>query len=330
MDVAIMGPTMGMSVLVFMAIWVVMMAAMMFPTAAPMIVTFTRVHAARRARGQSYVPTWVFVGAYFAVWTSFGGLAYALAVAGQSLAELSPWLMMEAARIGGIALVLAGLYQLSPLKQMCLAKCRTPLAFILGAWREGYGGALRMGLEHGIYCLGCCWLLFVILFPLGMMNVAAMALITLLIFAEKSLPDGARVGKLAAVALIGYGIVVIAVPGTLPTFAPMAPDMTAGPSMAADSAMAHGPRPVTTRSSHRRGLPIGRDDSANASNVCRSCSLALREHQTAITSHATCSPRRAHSGWSISARGKEIRPLCAAAAASGSVHTGVTIDVLSF
>jgi predicted metal-binding membrane protein len=103
-----------------------------------------------------------------------------------------------------------------------LAKCRTPLDFVLSSWREGYLGSFRMGLEHGLYCLGCCWLLFVILFPLGMMNVAVLAVVTALIFAEKSLPLGQRIAQLAALALIAYGMLVVVVPNALPTMqAPM-------------------------------------------------------------------------------------------------------------
>src|SRR3990172_9995057 len=212
-----MGLTMGLGAPLFMAIWVAMMAAMMFPTAAPMILMFARVHASKRQRGQPFVPTWVFVSAYLVVWTLFGALAYAVAVGAEKLADQSMWLMDNAARLGGGILVLAGLYQLSPLKRSCLAKCRGPLDFILGSWRDGYGGALRMGLEHGAYCLGCCWLLFVILFPLGIMNVAAMAAITLLIFAEKSLPAARRLGGAAALALMAYGTLVLFVPDALPT-----------------------------------------------------------------------------------------------------------------
>jgi predicted metal-binding membrane protein len=115
-------------------------------------------------------------------------------------------------------MIVAGLYQLSPLKQRCLMQCRSPLAFLLGSWRDGGWGAVRMGLEHGAYCLGCCWLLFVILFPLGVMNVAAMAVVTALIFAEKALPLGRRIGQAAAGALVAYGVMVIAVPAALPTF----------------------------------------------------------------------------------------------------------------
>jgi predicted metal-binding membrane protein len=113
-------------------------------------------------------------------------------------------------------LILAGAYQLSSLKHTCLAKCRTPLQFVLSSWRDGKSGAFRMGVIHGLYCLGCCWLLFVILFPLGVMNVAAMAVLTALIFAEKSLPAGRRISQVAAVILIGYGSVILFLPAALP------------------------------------------------------------------------------------------------------------------
>ncbi len=217
-----MGLTMGMGAALFLAIWVVMMVAMMFPTAAPMILMFARVQRDKQRDGRAFVPTWVFVSAYLLLWTLFGGLAYAGAAWAEGLAQQAPWVMANAAPIGGGVLVLAGLYQLTPLKRACLAKCRTPLDFVLSSWRDGYMGSFRMGLEHGIYCLGCCWLLFVIFFPLGMMNLAALALVTLLIFAEKSLPLGRRIAQLAALALIAYGALVVVMPGALPTMrAPM-------------------------------------------------------------------------------------------------------------
>ncbi len=212
-----MSLTMGMGAPLFIAIWVAMMVAMMFPTAAPMILTFARVHENRRAQGRSFVPSWVFTGSYLVVWTLFGVLAYGVAAGLDGLANHSGWLMDNAARIGGGVLVLAGLYQVSPLKYACLAKCRTPFAFVLTSWRDGYAGSFRMGLEHGLYCLGCCWLLFVILFPLGMMNVGAMALITLLIFAEKSTPFGRQIAGFAALGLVAYGTLVMFMPHLLPT-----------------------------------------------------------------------------------------------------------------
>jgi predicted metal-binding membrane protein len=215
-----MGPTMGLAAPLFLALWVAMMVAMMFPSAAPMILVFERVYTEKRAAGQAFVPTWVFVAGYLAVWTAFGALAFALAAGAEALAGQVSGLMENAARVGGGLLVLAGLYQLTPLKDVCLAKCRSPLGFILTSWREGRLGAFRMGLEHGLYCTGCCWLLFVILFPLGMANIAAMAALTLLIFAEKVLPVGRGVARAAAVALIAYGALVLFLPQLLPTAAP--------------------------------------------------------------------------------------------------------------
>jgi predicted metal-binding membrane protein len=212
-----MGLTMGMAAPLFLALWVVMMVAMMFPTAAPMILMFARIQKGKDARGQASVPAWIFAGAYLVVWTAFGALAYAGAVGAERLADRSSWLMDAAPRIGGGVLITAGLYQLSPLKDVCLSKCRTPMQFVLTSWRDGYAGAWRMGVQHGVYCLGCCWMLFVILFPLGIMNVAAMALITLLIFAEKSTPLGRAAVTLAAAGLIAYGAFILLVPDALPT-----------------------------------------------------------------------------------------------------------------
>jgi predicted metal-binding membrane protein len=201
----------------FLGIWVVMMVAMMFPSAAPMILMFAAVSSGKRRRAQAFTPTWVFVSGYLLIWALFGALAYLIATSADHLAAQSPWLLANGARIGGVALVGAGLYQLSPLKLVCLSKCRTPTQFILTAWRDGYRGALRMGMEHGAFCLGCCWWLMVILFPLGLMNVAAMGFLTALIFAEKCLPMGRRIVWLAAGALIVYGVVVMVAPAALPS-----------------------------------------------------------------------------------------------------------------
>lgn len=219
-----MTPTAGMEAPLFLAMWVAMMVAIMFPTAAPMILTFATVQKGRREKGQAFVPTWVFIGAYLLVWTAFGVAAYAAALAAEALAMNSMWLVENGGRIGGLLLVLAGLYQLSPLKTACLSKCRTPLSFIMTSWRDGRGGAFRMGIEHGWYCMGCCWLLFLILFPLGVMNIAAMVVLTALIFAEKSLPIGPRVAQGAAAALVLYGAVVMAMPQFLPVMPQAMPD----------------------------------------------------------------------------------------------------------
>ena len=214
-----MGLTMGMGAPLFLAVWVLMMVAMMFPAAAPMILTFSAVQAGKRERGNNWTPTWIFVAAYLLVWTVFGVLAYVTAVGAQRLADESTWLLDHVAQIGGGVLVVAGLYQLTPLKRVCLTTCRSPLQFIMTSWRDGRAGAFRMGLGHGLYCLGCCWFLFVILFPLGVMNVVVMALVTLLIFAEKSWMWGTRMSSIAAAVLVGYGLLVFLdraqLPGTM-------------------------------------------------------------------------------------------------------------------
>lgn len=218
MDMAMASPTMGMRAPLFLAIWVIMMVAMMFPTAAPMILTFHKTQASRRQRGEAFVATWVFVAAYMLVWTLSGVAAYAGAVAAEAFAKRSGLPPATAARIGGAIIIVAGAYQLTPFKDVCLSKCRTPIGFIITSWRDGVAGAFRMGLLHGAYCLGCCWLVFVILFPLGMMNIAAMALITLVVFAEKTLPWGRPVARATAAALVAYGGAVLVAPHVLPSF----------------------------------------------------------------------------------------------------------------
>jgi predicted metal-binding membrane protein len=218
MDMAMHLPTMGLRAPLFLAIWVIMMVAMMFPTAAPMILTFHRVQAGKRQRGEAFVSTWIFVAAYLLVWSLSGIAAYAGAFAAEAVAARTALSPITAARVGGAMFVAAGLYQLTPLKDLCLSECRTPITFIMTSWRDGAAGALRMGLLHGGYCLGCCWLLFVILFPLGIMNIAAMAVITLVIFAEKALPWGRTAVRVPAAALIIYGSIVLAAPQLLPTF----------------------------------------------------------------------------------------------------------------
>jgi predicted metal-binding membrane protein len=211
-----MSLTMGMGAPLFIALWVAMMVAIMYPTAAPMIMAFARIHNDRRERGRAFVPTWVFAGSYMVLWSATGILAYGMAVGGDELAKQSAWLSDNAPRLGGGLLIVAGLYQLTPLKDICLSKCRTPMSFLMNSWREGLGGAVHMGLEHGAYCLGCCWLLFLIIFPLGMMNIGVLALITILIFAEKVLPLGRQVAYAAGAGLAIYGAVVVFVPAALP------------------------------------------------------------------------------------------------------------------
>ena len=209
--------TMGLSLAPFLIVWTVMMAAMMFPTAAPMILAFHAIQRRKTGRG-AFFASWAFVAGYLLLWMLTGVGAYALARGAEAAAAELGLSARSFARVGGFVLVLAGLYQLTSLKNICLSKCRTPIAFVMSSWRSGAMGALQMGWLHGLYCFGCCWLLFAILFPLGMMNIAAMAAITLLILAEKVLPWGRWIAHLAGAVLIAYGGAVIAMPGLLPTF----------------------------------------------------------------------------------------------------------------
>ena len=209
--------TMGMAAPLFLAMWVAMMVGMMLPAAAPMILAFERSQSRKRAAGAPFTPTWMFVAPYLAVWSFFGLLGYGLAVTFEELTEHTVRAADDVSRIAAGFLLAAGLYQLSPLKRVCLSRCRSPLSFMLSYWRDGRRGALTMGLRHGLYCLGCCWVLFLLLFPIGVMNVAAMVAVAALVFAEKALPGGERVAVAAAGLLVVYGALAMAMPDLLPT-----------------------------------------------------------------------------------------------------------------
>jgi predicted metal-binding membrane protein len=163
----------------------------------------------------------LFTGSYIALWVVFGVGAYLGSATVEWAAARSDWVAMHWGRVGGVVLVLAGLYQLTPLKDVCLRHCRTPLSFVLSHWRDGRSGAVQMGLVHGLYCVGCCWLLFLILIPLGVMNIAAMVAVALLVFSEKVLPQGRRLGLLASIVLVTAGVAVAFRPSLLPTVTSM-------------------------------------------------------------------------------------------------------------
>ncbi len=209
--------TMEMAAPLFLAMWVAMMVGMMFPASAPMIVAFARSQSKKGLEGSSVVPTWVFVAPYVAVWLLFGAVGYGMAVTVERLADGSTWASDDVSRLAALLLVAAGGYQLTPLKRVCLSRCRSPLSFMLSYWQPGRWGAVKMAFRHGLFCVGCCWVLFLVLFPLGVMNVAAMLAVAALVFAEKALPGGERVARVAAVVLIAYGVLALAVPEALPT-----------------------------------------------------------------------------------------------------------------
>ena len=201
----------------YVGIWVTMMAAMMLPSAAPMVLLFAKVSGERARRGQAeLVPTWIFVAGYLAAWTAYGLVAYGAYRAVVSTG--TDWLAWERSGryVAGGALIAAGVYQLTPLKDVCLRHCRSPLHFILHGWREGRVGAFRMGFEHGAYCVGCCWGLMLALFALGVMSLFWMAVVAVAILVEKVAPQGERLARLFAVALVALGIWVASAPASVP------------------------------------------------------------------------------------------------------------------
>ncbi|MDQ3044015.1 MAG: DUF2182 domain-containing protein [Chloroflexota bacterium] len=194
----------------FLGAWAVMMAAMMLPAATPMILLFNTVYAKRRAQGNAFVPTWVFAAGYLLVWSAIGGAVYALVQLGSEVstrlgtADREAWAPLAL----GATLVVAGVYQATPLKRVCLLHCQSPLGFVMRHWREGRLGALWMGVRHGAFCLGCCWALFAVLVAAGVMSLAWMLLLTLVIFAEKVLPHGRSASLAVGVVLAGLGVLV--------------------------------------------------------------------------------------------------------------------------
>jgi predicted metal-binding membrane protein len=190
--------------------WAVMMVGMMVPSATPMALLYAAVARKAAREGSPLPPTAIFLSGYVVMWTAFSAAATLAQWALERAALLSPAMVATSPVLGAALLVAAGLYQLSPAKDACLRHCRAPARFIAEHWRPGMGGALRMGLEHGVYCLGCCWILMGLLFVGGVMNLLWVAAITLFVLLEKFLPGGARGGKLAGLALVGLGLVGLA------------------------------------------------------------------------------------------------------------------------
>jgi predicted metal-binding membrane protein len=195
----------------FLGVWIVMMAAMMFPSVSPTVALYSRM-----ARRRAPLATLVFTSGYLLTWTGAGLLAFGISeLGGHLLGDELSWNNGGRWVAGGIV-VAAALYELTPLKDVCLAKCRSPLGFILGSWRGGLSGALQMGTKHGAWCVGCCWALFAALFALGVMSIAWMAFVAALIAAEKTLPWGRAVTYGTAAILLVLGLLLIAAPDEIP------------------------------------------------------------------------------------------------------------------
>ena len=191
--------------------WIVMMTAMMLPSAAPMILVFTAVNRKRQGAGSArHVETGGFLLGYVAVWGLVSALATGLEWVLQRAALLSGSLQTSTPLLGGAILIAAGAYQLTPLKRACLSRCQTPLGFLLSEWRAGRAGAVVMGLRHGLFCVGCCWVLMALLFVGGVMNLVWIAAIAGFVLLEKVVRPGRLVPWGAGAALIAWGGFVLA------------------------------------------------------------------------------------------------------------------------
>ena len=193
----------------FLGVWVVMMAAMMLPSLTPTVALYSRMTADRRA-------PLLFTGGYLVGWGAAGVAAFALARGGGAVAgDVLAW--DRAGRwVAGTTLITAAVYELTPLKDVCLAKCRSPVGFLLGAWRGGRAGAVQMGAKHGAWCVGCCWALMASLFALGVMSVVWMAFVAALIAVEKTLPWRRVATYGTAGMLLALGLLVLAAPDVVP------------------------------------------------------------------------------------------------------------------
>jgi len=193
-----------------LAMWAVMMVAMMVPTAAPMTLMYAAVARKAAAQHNPLAPTFVFVTGYIAMWTIFSLVATIAQHGLDQAALLSPMMVSRSAVFGAALLIAAGVYQLTPLKNACLRNCRAPAHFLSRYWRTGNLGAFRMGLRLGAYCVGCCWILMGLLFVGGVMNLLWIAAIAIFVLLEKTIPFGDVSGRFAGAAMILVGALSLA------------------------------------------------------------------------------------------------------------------------
>jgi predicted metal-binding membrane protein len=192
--------------------WAVMMVAMMTPSATPMILTFSRINRSHHAQRNPIVSTGAFLAGYLVVWIAFSAVATVAQWALHRAALLSPMMVSNNPFLGGALLVGAGVFQFTPYKYACLKHCRSPIGFFMTEWREGTRGAFFMGIHHGIYCVGCCWLLMALLFVAGVMNLLWVATIAAYVLVEKIAPAGHRVSQAIGMCMILAGSWMIAGP----------------------------------------------------------------------------------------------------------------------
>lgn len=201
---------MPMSLALIFAMWFVMMTAMMLPSAAPAVLAYGAMARKHDERGNAFAPAWIFVSGYLVAWAGFSIAAALLQTALEHWSLLTPRLASADPALSAALLIAAGTYQLSPLKNACLSKCRNPVQFFITHWRAGPSGALRMGIAHGAYCVGCCGMLMLVLFAVGLMNLLWVAVVAGFVFVEKLLPAGRLTARFAGTALIVLGFAVLA------------------------------------------------------------------------------------------------------------------------
>ena len=191
--------------LLVFTMWGVMMAGMMVPSVSPVVLLFARIQHERRTQGQFFVASWLFLLGYLIVWTGFSLAATVVQWGLHAAMLISPAMVGTSPLLGAAVLIAAGIYQWTPAKHACLARCRSPLAFLLNDWRDGNLGALSMGVRHGLICTGCCWLLMLVLFAVGVMNLLWIALLSVFVLLEKNLPRGLLISRASGTALIAWG-----------------------------------------------------------------------------------------------------------------------------
>jgi predicted metal-binding membrane protein len=219
------GPWTGLGSLAwFLGVWVVMMAAMMLPSVAPTVSLYAHITRQRAA-----LLPWMFTAGYLLTWAAAGLVAYVIGVVVTRLAGGTLNWDRAGQTLAAATLVVAAVYELTPLKDVCLSKCRSPLGSLLGSWRDGLGGALRMGARNGAWCVGCCWALMASLFALGVMSISWMAFVAALIAVEKTLPWRRTVTYTTAGVLAGLGVLLLVAPGAIPGLTiPSGPTMPMG------------------------------------------------------------------------------------------------------
>jgi predicted metal-binding membrane protein len=192
--------------------WVVMMVAMMTPSAVPVLMMYRTVSQLQHKENSQVSSTWLFLSGYLVTWVGFSAAATLAQWGLHSAALLTPMMASASPLLGGALLVAAGAYQFTPLKDACLSHCRTPMGFLLAEWREGKLGPLLMGLRHGLYCVGCCWLLMALLFVGGVMNLVWVALVAAYVLVEKVAPQRLWINRISGLAAIAWGLWLVVGP----------------------------------------------------------------------------------------------------------------------